>query len=75
VILNRDDGGRVLLLRVFDKWVVSLEVSFVKLSSKAQRKGKGGIYKSHTSKRVAPAKFRTLDYAEKHGYLLGVDLL
>jgi large subunit ribosomal protein L8e len=34
----------------------------------AQRKGGSTIFRSHTSKRVAPAKFRTLDYQEREGY-------
>jgi len=37
-----------------------------------QRKGKGGIFKSITRTRVAPAAFRSLDYAERHGYVRGV---
>jgi len=37
-----------------------------------RRKGKGGIFKSHVKHRIAPAKFRTLDYAEKNGYIRGV---
>jgi hypothetical protein len=34
---------------------------------KAQRKGGSTIYKSHSAKRVAPARFRTLDFSEKQG--------
>ncbi|KAL1871721.1 hypothetical protein VTK73DRAFT_1861 [Phialemonium thermophilum] len=37
-----------------------------------QRKGAGGIWKSHTRLRIAPAKFRSLDYAERHGYIRGL---
>jgi hypothetical protein len=36
----------------------------------AQRKGGSAIFKSHASKRVAPAKFRTLDYNEREGYII-----
>merc|ERR1739845_159496 len=40
---------------------------------RAQRKGRQkGVYKSHSHLRVAPAAFRTLDYAEKRGYIKGV---
>merc|ERR1712226_1054798 len=39
---------------------------------RAQRKGAGGIFKSHTKHRKGAAKFRTLDYGEKHGYVKGV---
>jgi len=42
------------------------------ISSIAQRKGGSTIFRSHTSKRIAPAKFRTLDYAEREGYIKGV---
>jgi len=34
----------------------------------ACRKGKGGIFKSHTKLNKNPVKLRKLDYAEKHGY-------
>ncbi|KAH7040991.1 translation protein SH3-like domain-containing protein [Microdochium trichocladiopsis] len=37
-----------------------------------QRKGNGGIFTANTRLRKAPAKFRTLDYAERHGYIRGV---
>lgn len=39
---------------------------------RGQRKGAGGIFKSHTSKRKGAAKLRSLDYAERHGYIRGV---
>jgi large subunit ribosomal protein L8e len=39
---------------------------------RGQRKGRGGIFNSHTKLRIAPAKFRTLDYAERNGYVKGV---
>lgn len=32
----------------------------------------GGIFTAHTKHRVAPAKLRPLDYAERNGYLRGV---
>ena len=34
-----------------------------------QRKGKSSIFKAHTIGRVAPAKFRNLDFAEREGYI------
>jgi len=39
---------------------------------RAQRKGAGGIFKSHTHHRKGPAKHRPLDFAERHGYIKGV---
>lgn len=39
---------------------------------RGQRKGAGGIFKSHTSKRKGAAKLRALDYSERHGYIRGV---
>ncbi|KAH7272573.1 60S ribosomal protein L2 [Fusarium solani] len=37
-----------------------------------QRKGRGSIFTANTRLNKAPAKFRNLDYAERHGYLRGV---
>ena len=39
---------------------------------RAQRKGKGSIFKSHCHKREGAAKIRPLDYAERHGYIRGL---
>jgi len=39
---------------------------------RAQRKGEGGIWKSHSKHRKGPAKHRILDFAERHGYIKGV---
>eukprot|EP00036_Acanthoecidae_sp_10tr_P011966 CAMPEP_0182915964 /NCGR_PEP_ID=MMETSP0105_2-20130417/655_1 /TAXON_ID=81532 ORGANISM="Acanthoeca-like sp., Strain 10tr" /NCGR_SAMPLE_ID=MMETSP0105_2 /ASSEMBLY_ACC=CAM_ASM_000205 /LENGTH=255 /DNA_ID=CAMNT_0025052875 /DNA_START=31 /DNA_END=798 /DNA_ORIENTATION=- len=39
---------------------------------RGQRKGASLIFKSHTTHRKGAAKFRNLDYAEKHGYIKGV---
>jgi len=39
---------------------------------RAQRKGAGGIFKSHNKHRKGAAKFRINDYSEKHGYVKGV---
>jgi large subunit ribosomal protein L8e len=39
----------------------------------AQRKGNPkSIYKTHSMHRVAPAAFRTNDFAERHGFIKGV---
>ena len=38
----------------------------------AQRKGKSAIFRSRTFHRKGPAKLRSLDYAERQGYLRGV---
>jgi large subunit ribosomal protein L8e len=37
-----------------------------------QRKGAGSIFTANTRLRKKPAKFRTLDYSERHGYIRGV---
>ena len=39
---------------------------------RTQRKGHGGIFKAHTKHRQGAAGFRTLDFAERHGYIRGV---
>jgi len=39
---------------------------------RSQRKGAGGLFKAHTHGRIAAAKFRPLDYSERHGYIKGV---
>jgi large subunit ribosomal protein L8e len=39
---------------------------------RAQRKGPGGIFKSHTTHRKGAAKLRPLDYAERNGYVRGL---
>jgi len=39
---------------------------------RAQRKGAGSIFKSHTKHRKGAAKLRNLDYAEREGYVKGV---
>jgi len=39
---------------------------------RGQRKGAGSIFKSITTHRKGAAKFRSQDYAEKHGYIKGV---
>jgi large subunit ribosomal protein L8e len=39
---------------------------------RAQRKGRGSIFKSHNTHRVGAAKFRVLDAAERNGYIRGV---
>ncbi|KAI8592014.1 60S ribosomal protein L2A [Geranomyces variabilis] len=39
---------------------------------RAQRKGAGGIFKSHTKHRKGAAKLRSNDFAERHGYIRGI---
>lgn len=39
---------------------------------RAQRKGAGSVFVAHTKKRKGAAKLRSLDYAERHGYIKGV---
>jgi len=39
---------------------------------RAQRKGRGSVFRSHTKHRKGAAKFRCLDASEKHGYVKGV---
>lgn len=36
---------------------------------RSQRKGPGGIFKAITKNRKGAAKLRTLDFAERHGFL------
>jgi len=39
---------------------------------RAQRRGGSSVFAAHTAKRVAPARFRTLDFAERRGYIKGI---
>jgi len=39
---------------------------------RGQRKGAGGIFKAITKHRKGAAKLRTLDFAERHGYMRGL---
>lgn len=39
---------------------------------RSQRKGKGGIFKSHNKHRKGAAKLRPSDFAERHGYIRGI---
>merc|ERR1712166_509443 len=39
---------------------------------RSQRHGASTIFKARTHKRIAPARFRTLDFAERKGYIKGV---
>ncbi len=39
---------------------------------RGQRKGAGGIFRSHTKHRKGVPKLRKLDFAERHGYIKGV---
>jgi len=39
---------------------------------RAQRKGRGSVFRSHTHYRKGAAKLRSLDFAEREGYIKGV---
>lgn len=39
---------------------------------RAQRKGAGSVFKSHTKKRKGAPKLRNLDFAERRGFIKGV---
>ena len=39
---------------------------------RGQRKGQGGIFKAHVTHRKGAAALRTLDSAERNGYIKGV---
>jgi len=39
---------------------------------RGQRKGSGAIFKAHNKHRKGPAMLRSVDFAERHGYLRGV---
>jgi len=39
---------------------------------RSQRKGPGSVFKAHTKHRKGAAKLRSVDYAERHGYIKGV---
>mmetsp|Transcript_11775 Transcript_11775/g.20216 ORF Transcript_11775/g.20216 Transcript_11775/m.20216 type:complete len:264 (-) Transcript_11775:151-942(-) len=39
---------------------------------RAQRKGAAGIFKAHVHKREGAARLRSLDFAERHGYIKGI---
>jgi len=39
---------------------------------RGQRKGAGSVFRAHVKRRKGAAKLRSLDYAERHGYVKGV---
>jgi len=39
---------------------------------RGQRKGRGSVFLSHTHKRQGAARLRSLDFAERHGYIKGM---
>lgn len=39
---------------------------------RGQRKGAGSVFTAHVTTRKGPAKFRAVDYAERHGYIRGL---
>ena len=36
---------------------------------RSQRKGRGSVFRAHTKHRKGAAKLRSMDYAERHGYI------
>lgn len=39
---------------------------------RAQRKGAGSVFRSHTKRRKGAPKLRSLDFSERHGFIKGV---
>ncbi|CAG0906800.1 unnamed protein product, partial [Cyprideis torosa] len=39
---------------------------------RAQRKGRGSVFRSHTKHRKGAPKFRPIDFSERHGYIKGI---
>jgi large subunit ribosomal protein L8e len=39
---------------------------------RSQRKGKGSVFKAHTTGRKGPVSMKKYDFAERHGYVKGV---
>lgn len=39
---------------------------------RSQRKGAGSVFKSHSKHRKGAAKLRSVDFAERHGYIKGI---
>jgi len=39
---------------------------------RGQRKGAGSVFTAHTMHRKGPARYRSIDFAERHGYIKGV---
>lgn len=64
----------------FDTLLVNFDLSWCCLADsgrmgrviRSQRKGRGGIFTSHTTHRKGAAKHRILDAAERNGYIKGV---
>jgi large subunit ribosomal protein L8e len=52
--------------------LVSFTSSSMGKCIQGQRRGKGGIFKSHVRTRKGAVKLRVNDYAERHGYIKGV---
>ena len=54
-----------------DKWAKLFDVLF--FVRVGQRKGKkGSVYTTPKSKRIAPPRYRNLDFSERQGYIKGV---
>ena len=39
---------------------------------RSQRKGPGSVFTAHTKHRTGKAALRSIDFAERHGYVKGV---
>jgi len=39
---------------------------------RSQRKGAGSVFRAHNHHRKGAAKLRSVDFAERHGYLKGI---
>lgn len=39
---------------------------------RGQRKGAGSVFKAHVKHRKGAAKLRSVDFAERHGYIKGI---
>lgn len=39
---------------------------------RGQRKGAGSVFKAHVKHRKGAAKLRSIDFAERHGYIKGI---
>lgn len=63
-------SNKVLL---FWKFVIlTNDVTVMGRVIRAQRKGAGSVFRSHTKHRKGAPRLRSLDFAERHGYLKGV---
>lgn len=57
---------------LYSSWILPLFCSKMGRVIRAQRKGRGSVFKSHTHTRKGKPALRAVDYAERHGYLRGI---